>query len=125
MCVGVGVGRWMGRIHIGKSENVGGRIHFFGPKAFLRTQLFFDFFFSLCGRRLRKGVECCFALLPIITTKERTNELSERKEKAKTKCFKDSNFDICLYMIAAGLVREEERGNMYCIELNMQPWERG
>lgn len=75
----VGVGGWVdGRVWIGKSENVGGRIHFFGPKVFLRTQLFFHlFFFSLCGRRLRKGVECCFALLPIITTNERTNERTE------------------------------------------------
>jgi len=46
------------------------------------------------------------------------------KEK-KTKCFKDSDFDTYLYMIAAGLVREEEQGNMYSIELNRQPWERG
>lgn len=63
----------------------------------------------------------CFAS----NTDERTNELSERKEKEKTKCFKDSDLDKYLYMIAAGLVREEERGNMYCIELNRQPWERG
>lgn len=62
----------------------------------------------------------CFALLPVTT-----NELSERKEKEKTKCCKDSDLDKYLYMIAAGLVREEERGNMYSIELNRQPWERG
>lgn len=59
-------------------------------------------------------------------TNERTNELSERKEKEKTKCFKDSDLDKYLHMTAAGLsVREEERGNMYSIELNMQLWERG
>lgn len=58
---------------------------------------------------------------------ERTNRLSERKEKEKTKCFKDSDLDKYLYLYmttaSAGLVREE--GNMYCIELNRQPWERG
>lgn len=53
------------------------------------------------------------------------NELSERKEKENTKCCKDSDLDKYLHMTAAGLVREEERGNMYSIELNMQPWERG
>lgn len=48
------------------------------------------------------------------------------KEK-KTKCFKDSDLDTYLYLYmttaSAGLVREE--GNMYSIELNRQPWERG
>lgn len=51
--------------------------------------------------------------------------MKEGKRKSP-KCFKDNDFDKYLHMTAAGLsVREEEMGNMYSIELNRQPWERG
>lgn len=106
---------------------------FFVPKVrylrFSEDTAFLSFIFSLCGRRLRKGVESSESSVALLCfqqrTNERTNERSERKEKEKTKCFKDSDLDKYLYMIAAGLVREEGRGNMYSIELNRQPWERG
>lgn len=67
----------------------------------------------------------CFASNNNQRTNLRACVDERRKENKTPKCFKESEFDTYLYMIAAGLVREEERGNMYSIELNRQPWERG